>query len=90
MPRPLNLPDDRGATSTSTHLVGVVAVIPAFNEERHVGSVVLRLRPMIDTVIVVDDGSHDATAEVAHLAGARVIKHPTNQGYAAAIRTTWQ
>ena len=65
----------------------VVAIIPAFNEERNVGSVVLRLRHVLDSVIVVNDGSHDATEEVARLAGAQVISHPTNRGYGAAIRT---
>jgi glycosyltransferase involved in cell wall biosynthesis len=65
----------------------VVAIIPAFNEERNVGSVVLRLRHVLDSVIVVNDGSRDATEEVARLAGAQVISHPTNRGYGAAIRT---
>ena len=65
----------------------VIAIIPAFNEERSLGSVVLRLRNLVDEVIVVNDGSHDATAEVARLAGATVIDHPTNHGYGSAIRT---
>jgi glycosyltransferase involved in cell wall biosynthesis len=68
-------------------LTGVVAIIPAFNEERHVGSVVLRLRHVLDTVLVVNDGSSDATEEVARLAGAQVITHPVNKGYGAAIQT---
>src|ERR1043166_7053763 len=68
-------------------LTGVVAIIPAFNEERHVGSVVLRLRHVLDTVIVVNDGSSDATDEVARLAGAQVITHPINKGYGGAIQT---
>jgi glycosyltransferase involved in cell wall biosynthesis len=68
-------------------LTGVIAIIPAFNEERHVGSVVLRLRHVLDTVLVVNDGSSDATEEVARLAGAQVISHPINQGYGAAIQT---
>jgi hypothetical protein len=68
-------------------LTGVVAIIPAFNEERHVGSVVLRLRHVLDTVIVVNDGSSDATDEVARLAGAQVITHPVNKGYGAAIQS---
>ena len=41
-----------------------VAVIPAYNEERFIGSVVLRARKYADVVIVVDDGSTDATAEL--------------------------
>src|SRR5919199_1278744 len=65
----------------------VVAIIPAFNEERNVGSVVLRLRHVLDSVIVVNDGSQDATEEVARLAGAQVISHVGNRGYGAAIRT---
>jgi glycosyltransferase involved in cell wall biosynthesis len=65
----------------------VVAIIPAFDEERQVGSIVLRLRQLLDTVIVVNDGSRDATGEVARLAGARVVTHVTNLGYGAAIRS---
>src|ERR671932_2046791 len=65
----------------------VVAIIPAFNEERNVGSVVLRLRHVLDSVIVVNDGSHDATEEIARLAGAQVFGHVGNRGYGAAIRT---
>ncbi len=66
---------------------GVVAVIPAFNEERSIGSVVLRLRDMLDTVIVVNDGSTDATGQIAALAGGQVIDHASNRGYGAAIQT---
>ena len=47
----------------------IVAVIPAYNEEIAIGSVVLRTKKYVDRVIVVDDGS----AEVAELAGAEVI-----------------
>jgi glycosyltransferase involved in cell wall biosynthesis len=75
------------SADSATDLTGVVAIIPAFNEERHVGSVVLRLRHVLDTVIVVNDGSSDATDEVARLAGAQVITHPVNKGYGAAIQT---
>jgi glycosyltransferase involved in cell wall biosynthesis len=49
--------------------------------------VVLRLRHVLDTVIVVNDGSSDATEEVARLAGAQVISHAVNRGYGGAIQT---
>jgi glycosyltransferase involved in cell wall biosynthesis len=75
------------AAASSVDVSGVVAIIPAYNEERHVGSVVLRLRHILETVIVVDDGSSDATAQVAALAGAQLLSHPTNRGYGAAIQT---
>ncbi|WP_369425456.1 glycosyltransferase family 2 protein, partial [Methanothrix sp.] len=65
----------------------MVAILPAFNEETSIGSVVLLTRMYVDRVIVVDDGSSDRTAEVARLAGAEVIRHPTNMGKGAALRT---
>jgi glycosyltransferase involved in cell wall biosynthesis len=65
----------------------VVAVIPAYNEERFIGSVVLRARQYVDLVIVVDDGSSDGTANLAQLAGATVVKHAINSGKGAALNT---
>ena len=64
-----------------------VAVIPAYNEERFIGSVVLRARQYTDAVIVVDDGSADATAEIAGAAGALVVRHDRNRGKGAALST---
>lgn len=61
-----------------------VALIPAFNEERFIGSVVLKTRRYVDLVIVVDDGSSDETAELAEAAGATVIRQG-NMGKAGAI-----
>ncbi|MBE2234086.1 MAG: glycosyltransferase family 2 protein [Anaerolinea sp.] len=66
---------------------GTVAVIPAYNEERFIGSVVIKACKYADAVIVVDDGSTDATAEIARLAGATVIQHPQNAGKGAALST---
>ena len=65
----------------------VVAIIPAHNEERFIGSVVLRARTHAAVVIVVDDGSTDATARIAEAAGATVIRHERNQGKGAALNT---
>lgn len=65
----------------------VVAVIPAYNEERFIGSVVLQTRRFVDIVIVVDDGSNDATGEIARAAGALVIRHKGNQGKGKALTT---
>jgi len=66
---------------------GIVAILPAFNEEVSIGSVVLLTKQYADRVIVVDDGSRDRTAEVAELAGAEVIRHPENRGKGAALKT---
>ena len=43
----------------------IVAAIPCFNEERFIGSVVLRVKKYVDKVVVVDDGSTDASVEIA-------------------------
>lgn len=67
-----------------------VVVIPAYNEERFIGSVVLSARNYADAVIVVDDGSSDCTAEVAQAAGATVIRQSTNQGKGVALSTGFQ
>jgi glycosyltransferase involved in cell wall biosynthesis len=65
----------------------VVAIIPAYNEERFIGSVVLQVKEFADQVIVVDDGSGDATARVAEAAGADVVRHCHNQGKGVALNT---
>lgn len=65
----------------------IAALLPAFNEEVSIGSVVLRTKQYADRVVVVDDGSSDHTAEVASLAGAEVLRHVKNQGKGAALRT---
>jgi glycosyltransferase involved in cell wall biosynthesis len=65
----------------------VAAVIPAFNEEKHIGDVVRRTREQLDNVLVVDDGSSDATAARAGEAGAKVVIHQINRGKGEAIKT---
>jgi glycosyltransferase involved in cell wall biosynthesis len=67
--------------------LNVLAALPAFNEEKYVGSIILNTRQYVDKVIVVDDGSSDNTVKIARLAGAEVIEHKTNRGYGAAIQT---
>jgi len=64
-------------------------VIPTKNEASAVGSVVAAARaecPQAE-IIVVDDGSTDATASVAEQAGARVVRHPESLGNGAAVKT---
>lgn len=65
----------------------VVAIIPAYNEERTIGSVVLRAMAHVHDVVVVDDGSTDATAQIAEAAGAIVVRHKRNRGKGAALNT---
>jgi glycosyltransferase involved in cell wall biosynthesis len=65
----------------------VAAVIPAYEEEKHIGDVVRRTRQHLDDVLVVDDGSNDQTAARAREAGAEVIVHPQNRGKGESIKT---
>ena len=65
----------------------VAVVIPAYNEEKHIGDVVRRARQQLDDILVVDDGSSDETAERARKSGAEVIVHPENRGKGESIKT---
>ena len=65
----------------------IAAVIPAYNEEKHIGDVVRRTRQQLDDVLVVDDGSQDKTADNARAAGGEVIVHAINRGKGETIKT---
>ena len=72
----------------------VSMVIPAYNEEKGIGSILTHLKAVMTKqemeyeLIVVDDGSTDGTADaVQRQAGVRLIQHHSNRGYGAAIKT---
>lgn len=65
----------------------VAAVIPAYGEEAHVRAVAERTCAQLDRVLVIDDGSTDATAARAREGGAEVIVHPENRGKGESIKT---
>lgn len=74
---------------------GVSVVIPAFNEQGAIETTVADVRAALvkaealfpeSEILVVDDGSTDATAKLAEAAGARVIRQPRNRGYGAALK----
>ena len=69
--------------------MNVVAVIPAKDAQSTIASVVTAIRDAVPgiRVLVVDDGSTDATGETARAAGAHVVRHPVNQGKGAALQT---
>lgn len=65
----------------------ILVAMPAYNEEKYIGSLVTKAREYADEVLIVDDGSTDGTPEVARLAGATVIQHKENKGYGAAVQS---
>ena len=65
----------------------IIVGMPAYNEEKYIGSVVLEAGQFANEVVVVDDGSTDRTAQVARLAGATVVQHEKNSGYGATVQT---
>lgn len=74
--------------STHPYLI----VIPAFNEEENIGGVLeglLNARLAAD-ILVVNDGSRDSTAEVASRYPVKVVSHPVNLGYGAALQTGYK
>jgi len=65
----------------------IVAVIPAYNEEKNIGRVVSEVKKYVNEVVVIDDGSSDKTFFRAKEAGALVYSHFLNRGQGAALET---
>ena len=61
--------------------------IPAYNEEKNIASIIVKLRDIADAIIVCNDGSSDSTSEIAKKLGAIVIDHPKNLGYGAGVNS---
>ena len=61
--------------------------IPAYNEEKNIAPIIVKLKKIADVVIVCNDGSTDSTSEIAQNLGAVVINHTKNLGYGAGINS---
>jgi len=85
-----NFPEIENQKSRIKNLMNFCLLIPAYNEARTIGQVVSEARKIISSVVVVDDGSQDATAQIAQDSGALVLKHQINSGKGAALRTGFQ
>jgi len=71
----------------STQNARILICIPAYNEAKRIGEIIIKARKYASEVLVYDDGSIDNTAEVASAAGATVIRNARNNGYGVAINT---
>lgn len=71
----------------------ITVIIPAYNEEKGIGEVIDKIKDAMENVragyeiIVIDDGSTDATAAIVKEKGVKLIQHPYNKGYGAALKT---
>src|SRR5438045_6481652 len=83
--RPLKMAAPNDARAIDRLTVG--AVVPAYQEEKHIAEVVRRTLQQLANVVVVDDGSTDATADEARTAGADVIVHEQNRGKGESIKS---
>ena len=68
----------------------VLVIVPAYNEERFIGSVILKLKQHPVEVLVIDDGSKDLTCQIARAAGVEVHCLEFNQGKGTALNTGFQ
>lgn len=67
-----------------------LTALPVFNEVRHVSGVLDELKQYSPEILVVDDGSTDGTSEVlAARSDIHVVRHPTNQGYGAGLKSAF-
>jgi glycosyltransferase involved in cell wall biosynthesis len=69
-----------------------ILILPAYDEEASLPGLLAELRRTLPEfeLVVIDDGSRDATAHAAARAGARVLRHPFNLGYGAALQTGYK
>jgi UDP-N-acetylglucosamine---dolichyl-phosphate N-acetylglucosaminyltransferase len=65
----------------------IFAIIPAYNEEKHIREIVRKTKKYASNVVVIDDGSKDKTSSVAERGRAIVLKHIVNLGKGAALKT---
>jgi len=67
--------------------MNILVGIPAYNEEKNIASIIVKILKQGYKVLVCDDASTDNTAEIAEKLGAKVVRHSKNQGYGASIQT---
>ena len=68
----------------------IIIGIPAFNEEKNIAPLILKMKEKQFDIIVCDDGSTDKTADIVDALGIRLIKHEKNQGYGASIKSIFE
>jgi glycosyltransferase involved in cell wall biosynthesis/FixJ family two-component response regulator len=75
---------------SETPCIRTLVAMPAYNEEGQIAKTIISSRKYADAVLVVDDGSHDATVEIARELKAIVVRHEVNKGYGGALQTIFE
>ena len=74
----------------NSNILKITIGIPAYNEEKNIASIIIKLKKITDSIIVCDDGSSDMTSDISKNLGAIVITHKKNMGYGVAINSIFQ
>ena len=74
----------------NSNILKITIGIPAYNEEKNIAAIIIKLKKITNSIIVCDDGSSDMTSEISKNLGAVVISHKKNMGYGAAINSIFQ
>ena len=74
----------------NSNILKITIGIPAYNEEKNIASIIIKLKKITDSIIVCDDGSSDMTSEISKNLGVVVISHKKNMGYGVAINSIFQ
>ena len=74
----------------NSNILKIAIGIPAYNEEKNIASIIIKLKKITDSIIVCDDGSSDMTSDISKNLGAIVITHKKNMGYGVAINSIFQ
>jgi glycosyltransferase involved in cell wall biosynthesis len=83
---PLANNSDQVGTNEQNQNPVIIAIIPAYDESQNIAKIVSETAKYVTSVIVIDDGSHDNTAELAASMNAKVIRNRHNAGKGAALK----
>jgi glycosyltransferase involved in cell wall biosynthesis len=67
--------------------MNVFCVIPAFNEAKTIETIINEVKPLVDRLVLIDDGSTDETYDIVKNQGVVLLRHIINRGQGAALRT---
>ena len=68
----------------------ICLLLPAYNESKTIGHIISEARTYIESIVVIDDGSSDNTAQIAHEQDVIVLQHEINRGKGMALRTGFE